>query len=107
MLKVIQFVVTYNDRLVSVRWLTPFEKSHFGMLRDLEESLEAIAGVESVVMKKYSATLEIADHVNTPAHVAEEVRELLAEDPNMLAHYRFHFHGALPDVVVVPNLVLL
>lgn len=104
----LDFLINYTDRIVQVRWLQPFGKLHFSLLRDLQEDFEAIQGVEEVELKKYSAVLLIAPHVTTAAQVAYEVEGLLRDDPNLQHHFNFFF-GPNPSVSVTnvgPVLVL-
>jgi hypothetical protein len=76
----IEFVVAAYPGLVQIRWDTELGSLKSDAYRRVEELLEELHGVESVLMRRYSCDLEIADHVKSSDLVADQVvLDLLAD----------------------------
>lgn len=99
-----QFLVSVEAGYVRVRWLRRLGKRGTGMYSVLEGVLEEVDGVEKVYMSRYSAELEVADHVATPEAVAEGVREALI-DGELKVAVRFQFPDEFMDVTVVSGVL--
>jgi hypothetical protein len=86
---------------VLVRWLRRLGKRGSGMYSVLEGVLEEVDGVESVRMGRYSAVLEVADHVATAGQIADGVKEALVDDGELKAAVKWQFPKEFLDVTVV------
>jgi hypothetical protein len=103
--KPFQFLITTGAGCVWVRWLRRLGKPRCGLYRVLEEQLEEIDGVEAIHVGRYSACLEVADHVATVREVAEEVAEVLESDQEVALAMRFGFPGERPEVTSIDGVL--
>jgi NACalpha-BTF3-like transcription factor len=92
-------VAIVNRETVSVRWLEPFDRVDGAVYRALETTLEEIEGVERVRIRRYSAEVEIADHVVNAHEAANYITNALRDSDSEFQYaLRFAVHEVELDV---------
>lgn len=93
------FLITINaqEDELWVRWHFALGKLNNTVYRTLEADLEAIDGVESVNMQRYSCKIRLATHVTDAFKAAAQVAETLED---MTSEFRAALRFAFPDLPV-------
>lgn len=69
--------------LIELRWPVALGKTGSAAYQALADSLEPITGVNRVEVLRYSAHIEIAEHVENLASVMTEIQETLLDDEHL------------------------
>lgn len=69
--------------LIELRWPIAFGKVTAEPYRAIAEALEPVKGVNRVEVLKYTAHIEIAEHVENLGTVLEDIRDHLLDDANL------------------------
>lgn len=74
-------VVDYD--LIELRWPVAFGKTGSSAYLALADALEPIKGVNRVEVLRYSAHIEIAEHVENLGTVLSDIQQHLLDDKNL------------------------
>lgn len=74
--------------LIELRWPVPFGKLTSEPYEVLALALEPVRGINKVEVLRYSAHIQIAEHVENLASVIESIKEHLLEDEQLVAVLR-------------------
>jgi pyruvate-formate lyase-activating enzyme len=95
-------VVDYD--IIELRWPVSFGRVTAEPYHAIAEALEPVKGVDRVEVLRYTAHIEIAEHVENLGTVLEDIRDHLLDDKN-LAHVLAEAGVTNYGVTVCPGVV--